>query len=70
MSYKPVDKNGIEVKYGQEIVDFRGDRFIFHGGRPPQCKGKSGKVWVTSNEYPNQQEYYDKVFGISWKEQP
>lgn len=61
---KAYDKNtGKEIKKGDEITDFRGDKHIFARASRAQTENKSGKI-CTADNY----EYYDRVFNIIVKE--
>ena len=52
---------GDAVSRHQEVKDFRGDRGVITGGRPPAGFGKSGYVWTAEGA-----EFYPSVFGLKW----
>lgn len=64
-------KDGSEVKKGDEITDFRGDKAIVEGWEAPREKGKSGRVYVKYTREDGSSfshGYYPEVFGLKWKE--
>lgn len=65
MKLKAYDKNGNEVKSGEVIVDFRGDKWTFVMASRASLPSRSGKIIVTSGN--NQREFYDRVFGLTVK---
>lgn len=56
-----------EVKPGDTLTDFRGDKVVFLRATRERIIGKSGKVYV---ELPNgsRMEFYDKVFNVVVKD--
>lgn len=58
------EKTGKEIKRGDEITDFRGQKHIFKMASRVRIENKSGKICTTDNY-----EYYDKVFGIIVKDE-
>lgn len=70
------EQTGEEVKRGDTITDFKGDKAVFLNATRERIVGKSGKVYV---ELPDgfRREFYDKVFnlvvkdvfvGMQWKQ--
>ncbi len=55
---------GKEIKKGDIIIDFRGDKSIFERASRARTQGKSGKI-CTADGY----EYYDRVFNIIVKDE-
>lgn len=61
--YKGTD---IEVKVGDELTSFRGDKAIAHYWREPSHG--IGKITVKKNTEDKMcSEYYVSVFGLEWK---
>lgn len=59
--YKVYDENENEVKKGQELTDFRGDKAIFKGCYHPR------KVCVKEKDL-DCMEYYASVFNLTIKQ--
>lgn len=64
MTYKLVSKKtGIEIKTGDIVTDFRGDRWICRGFTPPRHPGSTGRIHVLSDHNDNiNTEFYPSVF--------
>lgn len=62
--YKVIDKDGNEVKEGDEIIDFRGDKAIFKEITKVPGGPSSGKIYVQNSEKGWEQEYYPSVFNL------
>ena len=58
------ERTGKEIKAGDTITDFRGDKHIFKMASRARTECKSGKVCTTDNR-----EYYDKVFRLIVKDE-
>lgn len=58
------EKTGKEIKQGDTITDFRGDKHIFERASRARTEYKSGKVCTADNR-----EYYDRVFNIIVKDE-
>ena len=58
------EKTGKEIKKGNEITDFRGEKHIFEMATRARMGHKSGKVCTANNR-----EYYDSVFNIIVKDE-
>lgn len=69
MGLKAFDKEGNEIKRGDEITDFRGDRATFVMATR-ESGSRSGKVVVKWDKNGQQYEYYDSVFDLKVKEVP
>lgn len=61
-------KTGEEVKEGDTITDFRGDKAIFAGATRATGPSKDGKVCFKTNGFNFPCECYAKVFGLVVKE--
>lgn len=68
---KAIDnKTGLEIKKGDIITDFRGEKAIFISCTRVSTYGKSGKILVDHDLNGNTpqwelSEYYDKVYNIT-----
>lgn len=62
--YKVVDKTGKEIKEGDEIVDFRGDKSIFRGITKVPGGASTGKIATQNPGSDWSQEYYPQVFNL------
>lgn len=58
------ETTGKEIKQGEVITDFRGDKHIFKMASRARGDYKSGLVCTTDNR-----EYYDRVFNIIVKDE-
>lgn len=58
------ETTGKEIKQGEVIIDFRGDKHIFKMATRARGEYKSGLVCTTDNR-----EYYDRVFNIIVKDE-
>ena len=59
------------VKAGDIVRDFRGERWILEGGRPPHKPSSSGFVWVRSMDGRGlSREFYPSVIGAKWEAMP
>lgn len=75
--YRVIDEHGNEIKPGDEITDFRGDKVKFDMvTRGPEYNG-TAKVAYTGKEMPSGRivsgECYAQVFGLTveaWQLQP
>lgn len=54
-----------EVKVGDELTDFRGDKFICTGWQEPSHPGSSGRVNVSQGNIKSMQ-FFPFVFGLEW----
>ena len=61
-------KNGKEVKVGDEVVDFRGEKAIVVSTILPKHEGSSGRVCVKQEGENWERCYYPSVFDLEWKE--
>jgi hypothetical protein len=59
-----VDKDGKEMKIGEEYVTFRGDKIILLHVTPPRDIGKSAKVYIDDKGFKH--EVYAEVIGGKW----
>lgn len=65
MTYKLVSKKtGTEIKTGDIVTDFRGDRWILRGFTPPRHPGSTGRVHVRTGVTGDHAdaEFYPGVF--------
>lgn len=58
------ETTGKEIKKGEVITDFRGDKHVFVMATRARSDHKSGLVCTTDNR-----EYYDRVFHIIVKDE-
>lgn len=58
------ETTGKEIKQGDIITDFRGEKHIFKRASRVREDYKSGKICTT-----NDREYYDRVFNIIVKDE-
>lgn len=58
------ETTGKEIKQGDTITDFRGDKHVFKMATRARNDYKSGKVCTADNH-----EYYDRVFNIIVKDE-
>lgn len=58
------ETTGKEIKKGDMITDFRGEKHIFQMASRARSEGKSGKICTTDHR-----EYYDRVFNIIVKDE-
>jgi hypothetical protein len=49
-----------EVKIGDTITSFRGDKNVLKGGTPPRYSTGAGRVFVEGAEY------FPSVFNLAW----
>lgn len=54
-------ETGKPVAMNEKVEDFRGDKDIVIGGRPPHKPSSTGHVWVKGGG-----EFYPSVFGLKW----
>jgi hypothetical protein len=57
------EKTGKLIKPGDEVTDFRGDKWTFCGASRAREIGRSGKV-TAKREDGWSQEFYDGVFSL------
>lgn len=64
MTYKLVSKKtGVEIKTGDIVTDFRGERWICRGFTPPRHPGSTGRIHVLADHADNiNTEFYPSVF--------
>lgn len=60
-------KTGEEVKPGDTLTDFRGDKAVFLCATRERIEGKSGKVYVELHD-GSRREFYDKVYNVIVKD--
>lgn len=63
---KLVHENGEEVKKGDEVISFRGEKAVVTGWQVPAYEGKSGRVYVKWEGSNDEMGYYPRVFGLKW----
>ena len=56
-----------EIKEGDRVTTFRGEKGTLTGNRPPQHEGSTGKVYVKFGAEGSEREYYPSVIGAEWK---
>lgn len=61
-----VDKNGKEIKVGDEVVDFRGDRAVVTGWLKPTHPGSTGRVSV-KEDGGFTMDYFPSVYDLHWE---
>jgi hypothetical protein len=54
-----------EVKVGDELIDFRGEKSTCVGWQEPQHPGSTGRVYV-SREQIKSIQFYPSVFNLEW----
>ena len=57
-------KTGKEVKVGEIIYDFRGEKAILKSLDRAEEIGRSGKISVQEYGYTNWHTYYDRVYNL------
>ncbi|MDP3869942.1 hypothetical protein [Phenylobacterium sp.] len=63
---------GLEIKPGDIVTDFRGDRAVMVGGEPPRNPASTGRIRVRDldDTLPRaalgEASYYPGVFGAKW----
>lgn len=62
--------DGIPVKIGQIVTDFRGETAIVTGWQEPHKPSSSGRIYVKFTEDQQMSnEYYPSVYGAEFKEE-
>lgn len=61
--YKGTEK---EVKVGDVVTDFRGDKATVKYFREPHKPSSEGKITVTEDGSDWSAEYYVSVYGLEW----
>lgn len=61
-----VDKNGKEIKVGDEVVDFRGDKAVVTGWIKPKHPGSTGRVSV-KEDGGFTMDYFPSVYDLHWE---
>ena len=61
-----VDKNGKEIKVGDEVVDFRGDKAVVTGWLKPKHAGSTGRVSV-KEDGGFTMDYFPSVYDLHWE---
>lgn len=59
----------LEVKRGDVVTDFRGDKSVITGMQEPRHSSSEGRVLVADNAKVSEAEsaaYYPSVFGLKW----
>ena len=57
-----------QISTGAIVQDFRGQRWILEGGRPPHKPSSTGFVWVRSVDGRGlSREFYPSVIGAKWE---
>lgn len=64
MTLRILDTAGVEMRPGQTVMDFRGERAKIVMATRARSATKSGKVVVTWVGEDAQREYYDSVFNL------
>lgn len=57
-------ESGIEVKVGDKVTDFRGDKAIVTGWREPQTSNSTGRIYVDFDKVCS--EFYPSVFNCKF----
>lgn len=67
---KLVHENGEEVKKGDEVISFRGEKAVVTGWQVPAHEGKSGRVYVKElkedGSLKEEMGYYPQVYNLKW----
>lgn len=63
---KLVMQDGQDAQAGKFYPDFRGDKHLLIGGRPPQHDGSTGRVWVKIAQDAPMIEFFPSVMGMKW----
>lgn len=58
--------DGSPVNVGDILTCFRGDLYIYDGGRPPQHDGSTGRIYVRQGDGKFVSEYFPSVCGLMW----
>lgn len=70
MTLKAFDSMGQEMKPGDTMLDFHGERAVLVKATRARTPRRSGKVVVTWVGDNKQQEVYDRVFDLAVKDIP
>ena len=55
------------INTGAIVQDFRGQRWVLEGGRPPHKPSSTGFIWVRSVDGRGlSREFYPSVIGAQW----
>ena len=63
-----VDQNGVELRIGDTVHTFRGERMTLAGMTPPAHPGSTGRVYLTDPKDDSGREFYPSVIGAKWWE--
>lgn len=63
---KLILKDGTELKVGDAVVTFRGDRGTLDGWREPEWSGSTGRVYVKIKGINH--EWFPAVINAKWTE--
>ena len=61
---KLINEQGIEVKVGDTVTSFRGEKNVVTGWRKPHHAGSTGCVFVKIGTCDS--EYFPSVYGLKW----
>lgn len=68
--WKLVSKEtGEEVKLGAKVKSFRGEEYIYTGGRSPHKPSSVGLIYVCSKLGEVTDAYYPSVFNLKWEKE-
>ena len=67
---KLINKAGKEIKEGDVLTSFSGEKARFISGTPPHKPGSSGRVYVEEIEMTGKgrREYFPTVYALEWVE--
>jgi hypothetical protein len=63
------EATGRELKVGETVTTFRGEKMILTGGQPPRHEGSSGRVYLCppgARRFTNTAEFYPGVINAKW----
>jgi hypothetical protein len=60
-------EDGREVRVGDEVTDFRGEKSVVTGWELPRHSGSTGRVYVITDANNSPAGYYPSVFNLVWK---
>ena len=58
-------KSGLEVAFGDVVLDDDGDSWELIGGYPPQVPGSTGRIFVNDQD-GCEREFFPSVVGLTW----
>jgi hypothetical protein len=59
-------KTGNPVCVGDEVVDFRGEKWRVQAGAPPHKPASTGRIYVSSETYEYTSEFFPSVCDLKW----